>query len=298
MIVMSDLENVFARVRHEAARRALPSAAQLRSRGDRRVRRRAVLGTLAVAAVIAAGAAVLLPALGRLAPDQVTFPSGSAVGSPSAQTSPPSPSAPASPSAAGCPGGRYAETIPAAALVSGTHPSAPDQPLDYRCGRPPGDNAERALPEVCPDRKDDGDASILARRGIHAYLKPVKEGYTPNTYFHTVTKYTATEAASAYLAGLRAAVDGCGGHRSGDIRYDYAVVSGPALGDESLALTVTVTLDRPVEGTPTQATFRISVVRVGSYVSVVHDSGWEGSPSSDAELGPVLAQAAAKLSAL
>lgn len=296
---MSEIENAFARVAVEAERRDLPMAAQLRARSDRRARRRAAVGTLAVAAVLAAGGTVLLPLLGREAPDQVAVPSGTAV-----QTSAPqpsaseSPSAPPSPPAAGCPGGGFTATIPAKALVSGTNRNARDIPLEHRCGEPATGDAKRALPTVCPDRADAGDTSILGRRGIHGYLKPVQEGYTPNTYYHTVTEYTAPEAAAAYLAGLRAAVADCGEYRVGGLRYDYAVTDGPALGDESLTLARTVKVDPPVENSPDQATFRISVVRVGAYVSVVTDDGWEGAPTPDAELDPVVAQAAAKLSAL
>lgn len=290
---MSEIENAFAQLMDEAKHRGLPMAEQLRARSDRRARRRAAAGTLAVAAVLAVGAVVLLPLLGRGTPGQVASPSAAVTSSPVAR-----PSTPAPPPTAGCPGGRFTETIPDAALVSGTHPDAPDIPLGYRCGRAPAENAEKALPRVCPDGEDAGEAWILGRRGVYAYLKPIEEGYVPNTYFHTVTRYTAPEAAAAYLAGLRAAVETCGEYRVGSISYDYAVAPGSPLGDESLALTMTYTRDQPQEGTPTRATFRISVVRVGAYVSVVRDSGWEGAPTSDAELDPVLAQAAAKLSAL
>ncbi|GAA1366490.1 hypothetical protein [Catellatospora chokoriensis] len=292
---MSEIENAFARVVVEAEHRALPMAAQLRARSDRRTRRRAVVGTLAVAAVLAAGATVLLPQLGREAPDQVAFPSGTATSSPVTQTS-----APPSPPTAGCPSGGFGKTIPAKALVSGTSRDAPDIPLEYRCGEPATGDAEHALPKVCPDGADAGAASILGRRGILAYLKPVQEGYTPNTYFHTVTEYTAPGAATAYLAGLRAAVAACGEYRVGSLRYDYAVTDGPPLGDESLTLTRTIKVDPPAEGMPELAMFQIWVVRVGAYVSVVTDHGWEGSPTSNAEveLDPVLAQAEAKLSAL
>ncbi|GIG02443.1 hypothetical protein [Catellatospora citrea] len=296
---MSEIENAFARVVVEAERRALPMAAQLRARSDRRARRRAVVGTLAVAAVLAAGATALLPQLGRESPDQVAVPSGTVTGPPVTPSSAP-PSTPAAPPTAGCPGGGFGKTIPAKALVSGTNRDAPDIPLEYLCGKPATGDAEHALPTVCPDGADAGAASILGRRGILAYLEPVQEGYTPNTYFHTVTEYTAPEAATAYLAGLRAAVAACGEYRVGSVRYDYAVTDGPALGDESLTLTRTVKVDPPAEGTPELAMFQIWVVRVGAYVSVVTDHGWEGSPTSNAEveLDPVLAQAEAKLSAL
>ncbi|GAB4056513.1 hypothetical protein [Catellatospora paridis] len=294
---MSEIENAFARVVVEAERQGLPLAAQLRDRSDRRARRRAAVGTLAVAAVLAASATVLLPLLGREAPDQVAFPSGTAV-----QTSAPQPStsAPSSapPPTAGCPGGKFTKTIPAKVLVSGTNRDVPDIPLEYHCGKPATGDAKKALPKVCPDQSDAGDTSILGRRGILAYLKPVQEGYTPNTYFHTVTEYTAPEAAAAYLAGLRAAVAACGEYRVGSLRYDYAVTDGPALGDESLTLAMSVKVDPPAEGTPELATFRISVVRVGAYVSVVTDHGWEGDPTPDAELDPVPTQAAARLSTL
>ncbi|BCJ71715.1 hypothetical protein CS0771_12590 [Catellatospora sp. IY07-71] len=298
---MSDIEDAFAQVADEAKRRELPMAAQLRTRSDRRARRRAAVGTLALVAVASAAAVGLLPLAARHNPDQIAAPTGSVTTSPAAPTSaaPSASPSPAAPPTAGCPGGAYTEQIPARALVDGNAPSMEDHVLAYRCGRAPSEDAARALPRVCKSGSHVSDRSILGRRGIYAYLKPPQPDHVPSSYFHTVTRYTAPEAASAYLAELRAALARCGdGYADGGVRFAYSLVDGTGAGDESLMLTLKVTYDEAVEGAPQEALFPVSVVRVGDHVSVVFDVGWEGSPTPPKDLDPVFTKAVEKLLAL
>ncbi|GAA1609009.1 hypothetical protein ACFQY4_00420 [Catellatospora bangladeshensis] len=298
---MSEIEDAFAQVNAEAQRKRLPPAEQLRTRGDRRARRRAAVGTLALVAVGAAAAVGLLPLAARHHPDQIAAPTGSVTTSPAAPASaPPSASpSPAAPPTAGCPGGSYTVQIPTKALVNGNAPGMEDHALAYRCGRAPSGDAARALPRVCKSGSHVSDRSILGRRGVYAYLKPPQPDYVPSSYFHTVTRYTAPEAASAYLAELRAAVARCGdGYADGAARYAYSLVDDTGAGDESLMLTLKVTYDEPIEGAPQEALFSISVIRVGDHVSVVFDVGWEGSPTPPKDLDPVLTKAVEKLLAL
>lgn len=297
---MSEIEDAFAQVAAEAKRKELPMAAQLRTRSDRRARRRAAVGTLALVAVASAAAVGLLPLAAQKDPNQIAGPTGSvATGPVSPSASPSASPSPAAPPTAGCPGGAYTVQIPAKALVAGTAPGMEDQPLGYRCGRQPSGDAAYALPRICKGGgAPDSDRSILGRRGIYAYLKPPKPDYVPSAYFHTVTRYTAPQAASAYLTELRADTAACGGYRDANKRYAFSLVDGTGAGDESLELTLTLTYDEPVEGAPQEARFTISVIRVGAYVSVVFDNGWEGSPTPPKDLDPVLTAAVTKLLAL
>lgn len=192
----------------------------------------------------------------------------------------------------------YPGQIPDAVFLVGslTAEGLRENGICYRVAPPPGEQEPRGwdpLPRVCPTGTHASDKLIADRRGIHrvwnSAAKP--DELASVSYDHTVTRYTGTGAAG-YLAELRAAVQRCGPYTEQNVRYDYAIVSGPKLGDESLRMTLHRRYLRHQEGMPQEAKYYISVVRRGAYVGVVLDHGWEGEPTRSAAILDVMAQAA------
>lgn len=135
------------------------------------------------------------------------------------------------------------------------------------------------LPDPCGRELGVKTSSILARRAIEVTFDDDPENADAQTsmYRHTVTVYNSSDAASAYLSSVRAAVRECPTRSLQSWTWKYAIISSTA---RNLELSVRHIADQPVEGgVPQQAAFRVSVYRSGPRISVVSDVGWEGHPS-------------------
>jgi RNA polymerase sigma-70 factor (ECF subfamily) len=298
---MSDLGDAFAQIHDEAQRRVLPAAADLRVRSEKRARRRAAVGTLAVVGLATAAVIGILPLVnGQAAPPPQ-------VGSSSTPTSPPPTLPTPDPSASTSTGttsprciDNYPGKIPDTVFLAD---NLAENALCFRTRAAlPGEETWEThdrLPEACLTPAHPSDAMILDRRGIEGSFDDGAGVGSPaiSKYSHTVTQYSGTGAAD-YLAEVRNAVSQCNKYTRKNWQYDYAIVSGAPLGDESIMLTVKQTYLGVPEGFPKEATFRISVVQVGSNVSVLFDWGWEGSPSLTPALNQLMARAAGKLATL
>ncbi|BCJ71716.1 hypothetical protein CS0771_12600 [Catellatospora sp. IY07-71] len=260
-------------------------------------------GTRAPAlAVLIAAAAVLTACAGSPRPP-VAAPGTSAAAAPSSAAPTPSPS-PEDTRPAGRCLDDYPGQIPDAVFLVGslTAEGLRENGICYRLAPPPPGEQEPpswdSLPRVCPTGAHASDALIADRRGINRIWNsaPKPDEHWTVSYDHTVTRYDGRGAVD-YLAELRAAVKRCGPYTEHGVRHDYAIVSGPKLGDESLRMTLHRRHLREPEGMPQEATYYISVVRRGAYVGVVVDHGWEGSPTHDAAIFDVMAQAAKRLPA-
>lgn len=136
------------------------------------------------------------------------------------------------------------------------------------------------LPDPCSRDLGVRTSSIVARRAIEVMFDddPTNADPQASMYRHTVTVYSGTDAASAYLSSVRAAVRECPVREVTSSTWKYAIVSSTA---QRLELSVRHVANHPVEaGEPLQATFRVSLYRSGARVSVVSDVGWEGHPST------------------
>jgi len=270
-------------------------AERIRHHSDRRARRTAV-GALAAVALGTAAVIGVLPLVNRQAAPSVG-PSVPAAPALSRSVSP-EPSSEPSPSSDCL--DRYPAQIPTSAFL--TEVSA-DNALCYAQPGPASDAPRPApvLPTICARPSHASDALITDRRGFNV-MYSYKGTPTPRVYSHTVTKYRGSGARD-YLTELRRDVDRCGGYLDGvegvsGAKYDYAIVSGPTLGDDSIRLTMRRTLqESELDITPRSATFYISVVRKGAYVSAVFDQGWEGRPSDSTAIFDVMRRAVMRLPA-
>lgn len=301
---MSDLSDAFAQIHDEAQRRLLPAAAELRVRSEKRARRRAAVGTLAVVGLATAAVIGILPLVnGQAAPLPVGSSSTPTTTPKSTPTTLPTPDPSASTSAGTnlprCVD-NYPGKIPDTVFLAD---NLAENALCFRTRAPlPGEETWEThdrLPEACLTPSHPSDALILDRRGIEGSFDDGSGAGSPaiSKYSHTVTQYSGTGAAD-YLAEVRAAVGQCDKYTRKNWRYDYSIISGQPLGDESILLTMKLTYLGVPEGMPKEATFRISVVRFGSNVSVLFDWGWEGYPSATPALNQLMSQAATKLATL
>ncbi|MBV1853263.1 hypothetical protein [Catellatospora tritici] len=261
------------------------------STSDQRLR--TVLLTV-VGAVIAAGAVTACSAT-PATPTPSTVPS-TAMRTPSAQPSAaPSPS-PAESPASGCQD-RYPGTL-GLALFART--PDPEQAICFNPPPPaPGEPSYDPilLPRPCLEATHHSNDLIADRRGFrfHFDADPDPVAVDTSTVAQTITRYSGTGAAD-YLKELRAALAECGPYPRGHSTFDYQVVDAPKVGDDSLRLRMIRVTGGPLEsGTPTKATFLISVVRKGDLVSVVFDLGWEGYPTRTKYLEGIFADAARHL---
>jgi hypothetical protein len=151
------------------------------------------------------------------------------------------------------------------------------------------------LPDPCGSELGVKTSSIVARRAIEVTFDddPGNADVQTSMYRHTVTIYNSSDAASAYLSSVRAAVRECPTRDLRSWTWKYAIISSTA---RNLELSVRHIAEQPVEGgVPQQATFRVSVYRSGPRVSVVSDVGWEGHPSLKSAVDALVRTAAEQL---
>lgn len=161
--------------------------------------------------------------------------------------------------------------------------------------RRPQDPFFEYLPDPCGRDLGVRTSSIVARRAIQVIFddNPKDGEQGPSMYRHTVTVYNGTDASSAYLSSVRAAVRECPTRSFTGWTFKYTIVSSTAQGIE---LSVRFIAEHPMEqGVPPEAPFRVSIFRSGDRVSVISDVGWEGYPSLDEAVDALVKAAATQL---
>lgn len=151
------------------------------------------------------------------------------------------------------------------------------------------------LPDPCGRELGLKTSSIAARRAVEVVFDDdaSSDDVRTSMYRHTVTAYNSSDAASAYLSSVRAAVRECPVRRFPSWTWKYAIVSSTA---QRLDLSVRRIADHPAEGGESaSAVFRISVFRSGARVSVVSDVGWEGHPSAESAVDALVKAASEQL---
>jgi hypothetical protein len=149
------------------------------------------------------------------------------------------------------------------------------------------------LPDPCARGLGIRSSSIVARRAIEVLFDEDPSTADPETatYRHTVTVYNSTDAASAYMSSVRAAVRDCPVRKLRHATWTYKIASSTA---QRLELSVRRVYEL-AEGVPPVATFRLSIARSGARVSVLVDVGWEGIPSYDVTVTALFKAAADQL---
>ncbi|WP_117212295.1 sigma-70 family RNA polymerase sigma factor [Allorhizocola rhizosphaerae] len=253
--------------------RRLATSGQVRETADRRARRRAIAGTAAAVALLAAGIVWAVQGIRPDAPPVTPSPSPSVT--PSA-TPAPSPSA-GLPVASGCED-RYLRQLPVSLFPGRTESELCFAP------KPTGDPVPERdhLPLPCRPMNHASDALIEDRRGFESFFEEgTADAPSPTFYSHTVTKYHPG-GAQAYLAELRDAMGRCGAYTHDGARHDFTPVTGFG-----------ANADRLVIRYSRNANYVIVVERLGDYVIVIYDHGWEGHPSKDTTITQAIGQAGA-----
>jgi hypothetical protein len=164
-----------------------------------------------------------------------------------------------------------------------------------------------AIPAPCWPAAFTSDAQIEDRRGFDTAVgeeaknnasPAVPSAGPPGTarINQTVTKYRA-DGAAAYLTELTAAIARCEPvqHTGFRLAYTIAKDQSPAIGEQSLYLQVDNRLDKKPETGPQSTTYLIILVRVGAYIAVVYDRGWDRTPTKRPTLVQMAQQLAMKL---
>lgn len=270
---MSELNQVYRALAHEADTVPLAAPGALRARADRRTRLRVT--AVAVAAAVAVGSAILgtqwiVRADGTAPPPLPPGTTQSATPPPPTSAPPSTPPATARPTTP--PPARNApKSIPNSAFLQ-----VADLSRGYSDGDAPSENI---MPTLCDATfASDRDIDLRRSRRLAYYNAGTPEGSTPDgTIMQTITVYDAGRA-SRFMDEVRDAVADC--PSEGDDRY--RMVSAPKRGDESLMFEKRYpTLD--VEGNKTGGddVRLISVVRVGDVVTILYETGWEDGWSAE-----------------
>lgn len=269
---MSELDQAYRALAHEADTVRLAAPDALRSRGDRRARVRVT--AVAVAAAIAVGSAVAgtqwvfradgtSPApLPPAATPSTTPPPPTA--SPSAPTSPTpersTSKAPTTPPPTPAP-----KSIPNSAFLQKSDANGPREVYD--------EPSEEVLPSLCGASFDsDRDIDVERSRRVTYWNPPYREGYVPDgTFRQTIRVYEAGRA-TRFLAEVRDAVADC----PTEDDHRYRMLSAPKRGDESLMFELRYPFVPP-DGEPdgTYDVRMVSVVRIGDAVTILYETGWE-----------------------
>lgn len=153
-----------------------------------------------------------------------------------------------------------------------------------------------SLPRPCEPTNLPSDALIEGRRGFsNQYNEGIDAEPATTSFDQVITKYR-NDGAAAYLDEIRDAIQSCDPVTRDHVRVTYTVVSAKPLGDERLMLRVEYKMSKKEEATPQTSTYTVSIVRVGSYVSVIYDQGWEGYPSKPETIEKLAGEVAEKLS--
>ncbi|BCB75580.1 hypothetical protein GCM10022251_28070 [Phytohabitans flavus] len=278
---MSELDQAYRALSHEADTMRLATPEALRARADRRNRVRVTAA--AVAAAIAVGSAVVGTQWVFRADGTSPAPL------PPGATSSPTPPAPTSaPPTSASPTPQRATTAPPTTPSGNTAPkSIPNsaflQVADTNGREPVVDTpSDDVLPALC-DATYASDRSIDLQRSrrVTYWTAPGREGYVPDGTFRQSIRVYEPGRASRFVDELRDAVAAC--PSDGDRRY--RTVSAPKQGDQSLMFEVRYPTKDP-EGNPTGGddVRLVSVVRIGDVVTILYETGWEAGWSAEPDV--------------
>ncbi|BCB91278.1 hypothetical protein [Phytohabitans suffuscus] len=278
---MSELDQAYRALSHEADTVRLAAPEALRSRGDRRARLK--VAAVAVAAAVAVGGAVMgtgwvlradgtspAPLPPAATPSDTPAPPTSA---PPA-TAPPTPQGSTSAPPSTPPRNAAPKSIPNSAFLQMSDTNGREPVVDT-----PG---EDQLPPLCDATfASDRDVDLERSRRATYWKAPGREGYVPDGTFRQTIRVYGAGAASRFLGEVRAAVADC----PADGNDRYRPVSAPRRGDESLMFELRYPT-RSVEGDPTGGddVRLVSVVRIGDVVTILYETGWEDGWSAEPDV--------------
>lgn len=264
----------------------LPTSGEVRATADRRARRRAIAGT-AAAAVVLVFLTVWIVQLVRPHGQPPVTPTPS----PSVTTSP-SPSPSVEPVGAGC------EDLFPKQLPVALFPGTTDLEVCFN-PKPTGDPVPQPVhfPRPCLAMSHASDRQITDRRGYEMFFDEGATGSpSPTNYSHTVTKY-GVGGAEAYLQELRDAMSRCQAYTVDGVRHDFVPLDAFGANADRLVIRYSRHYLQKPEASPQDSAYLVVVERVGDYVVVIYDRGWEGIPSKDTTITQVIADAVAAVKA-
>lgn len=269
------MKELFDQLRADAQRQPLPEPAALRVRSDRRAARRMATGVTAVVLALTGGFVALQP--GSRSGLPIADPTPTLTVQPTPSRTPPSPTP--SPTAAASPADktcrdRFPKQLPNAIFAQASFGDGLREicfdPVDALFFM-------ESIPQPCRPQSLESDKLIEDRRGFTTMMEETYPGDTkgPTMLDQTVTRYSG-QGARDFISQLKAALSGCGPVRTKELQVTY---NSTTVNDSTLHLKVEYRrLDKPEVG-PDTSTYLVVVHRVGTYVAVVYDKGWEGIPS-------------------
>ncbi|WP_117215437.1 hypothetical protein [Allorhizocola rhizosphaerae] len=253
------MRELFDPLRAEAQRQILPEPVVLRARSDRRAARRLATGVLAAVLMLSGGYYAVRPdprANFEVATSRT--PPHSAVPSPIPSVSP------------AC-RDTYRKEIPAEFFVPGGTEICFDPVVT--------DFFVESVPTPCRPDAGPTDALIEDRRGFENVVTEDKSS-GPTAIHQVLTRYSGQGATQA-LSNLTRDVGRCGPFATSELRLSYTVVSSDA---NSVRLKAKYEALKKADTGPPESTYLVVVRRIGNYVAVVYDKGWDGYPSQDGTL--------------
>jgi hypothetical protein len=250
-------------------------------------------GTIAAAALLAAGCSAAGPVSAPLPPSSASSPPASpapSLTSTSTSSSSPSPSVPAS-------ARPIPSSIPAAAFLQAADApgKAKDKPRRLGAG-------EQPLPSFCGhDYGQRGKVGVRATQNLLYVEADAPAEATPKSTVYEDVLVFQGDAATAFMTGLRAAVQGCASQKddSGVTVRNYLRGDIKA-GDDSVLIErtrpATDEAGEPVGGGALHHLYW-AAVRVGDAVAFVSNTGWESVSADRADTVHLGGKAAARLSA-
>jgi hypothetical protein len=183
-------------------------------------------------------------------------------------------------------------------LLSATLFAKAETEICYAESNPP--TGSERLPVPCQSSAWASESLVEDRRGFTAVFEAVVgKVRLPHLLDQTITKYKGS-GAKDYLAELTGDIERCSSVARGEARFAYTIVAQgqqEKLGEQSLLINVERRyLTKPEVGSQV-ADFLVSVVRVGLYVIVVYDKGWEGAARGSSTVIDTAKDIAVRLSA-
>ncbi len=263
------MRELFDQLRAEADRQILPEPALLRVRSDRRAARRMATGVLAVVLMLTGGFYAMLP-------------TSSAVSEPAAGTPPagwvePSalPSPVASPTTVATAPTTCRDAFPKQIAEVAFVPGGTELCFDPV---EPSFFVE-SIPTPCRPAARRTDPLIQDRRGFENIVTEDKT-QGPTSIHQVLTRYSA-QGATQFVSDLRDDVGRCGPFTTSELRLTYSIVTSDAT---SVKLAAKYEALKKSDAGPPVSTYLVMVRRVGSYVAVAYDKGWDGYPSEEKTL--------------
>jgi hypothetical protein len=289
-----DLDQLFRSLGDDADQGRLTGPAELRRRGERRTRLRAIAAVAAIAVLVggvAVGSRQLLaggPDRRPRVADTSTTTIERTTPSPAPTTASPAPSSTASgpPAISDAPA---PTSIAARAFLQPPDTGLDDQP--YEVPRP-------VIPSLC-GAEFGSDSAILVRRTKHVFYGDDPPGYVPDgTFDQTITSYEGA-GATGFMTELREAVAACPRDDAADGEPRYALAPRGSLGDEVVRFSQTVST--PVDpvndpnGPQRDSVTIYTAIRVDGVVTVLRAMGWEGSEVDPEQVHDLVGKAVVRL---